>query len=381
MILLGVLFYLSGIILGVGLAGYFFDNEIREIFVKYAFSFPIGFSISAFLVLAFDAYAGGFKSYMMALASIAMLAASAAIFYKRRKLKMFSFSLLVKQIRSEKLFYLLLILVIAMLIIFQYRGVYYGAKGIWGGDNYGTDFLFHVSIGNSLIYSGWPPKLLYADGAPNVFPFIADFYTAMLAYTGIPVVFALYLMNFLLYFSIAVLFVYFISLITKHRVAAIAGFILFLFCSLGMNMVFLYLFHISLPYLSYAQIKSSTSNILGFLTTPLFNFSNPIGSNFAPQHDLVLGFPMALIIIIQLYLTFFDKRLGARKYHAPWNFSRKSMALSAFTGLLIGMMPLIHPFSLVFVAIFAAFAFLYSMAKNGRAKAFLYYWVPLSAVA
>ncbi|MEM3827547.1 MAG: hypothetical protein QXR58_03025, partial [Candidatus Micrarchaeaceae archaeon] len=62
-------------------------------------------------------------------------------------------------------------------------------------------------------------------------------------------------------------------------------------------------------------------------------------------------------------------------------FSRKSMALSAFTGLLIGMMPLIHPFSLVFVAIFAAFAFLYSMAKNGRAKAFLYYWVPLSAVA
>ena len=378
MLLLGVLFYLSGIALGIGLVGYFFDKEISEVIVKYAFSFPIGFSIAAFLALAMDYFAGGFHAYIMAIAAAVMLAASAILLYISRKREMFKFKILAKQVRSEKLFYIILFLVIAMLVVFQYRGEFYGPRGLWGGDNYGSDFLFHVSIGNSLIYTGWPPRLLYADGALNVFPFIADFYTAMLTFTGIPVVYSLYLMNFLLYFSITVLFVYLIYLITKHKIAAIAAFILFLFCSLGVNMIVLYLFHISLPYLPYSQIKASTSNLLGFLTTPLFNFSNPIGSNFAPQHDLVLGFPLTLVILILLYKSFLYKK---KRMHEGFTFGKRDIPYSAFVGLLIGMMPLIHPFSLVFIAIFALFAFSYSMLKKGRTNTFLYYWLPLFIVA
>ncbi len=380
---MSIIFYLSGIIFGISLVKYFLDKEIEDISVKYAIAFPVGFSISSFIVLAFDALLGGFNGYMMWSASLLMVLLSAFLLYyggrQRTKHSMFSFLSLRTQIKKEKLFYLLLLLVILMLLVFQYRGEYYGPRGLWGGDNYGSDFLFHVSIGNSLIYTGWPPKLLYANGALNVFPFIADFYTAMLSFGGIPTVYSLYLMNFLLYFSIAVLFVYLVSMITKHKIAALSGFILFLFCSLGLNMIVLYLFHIGLPYLPYAQIKASTSNLLGFLTTPLFNFSNPIGSNFAPQHDLVLGFPMALIILILLYKPFFEN--GVKLRGIGQRFSKRTILYSSFAGLLIGMMPLIHPFSLVFVAIFAVFTFIYSMFSRHRAKIFLYLWLPLFLVA
>ncbi|MGC8478856.1 MAG: hypothetical protein ACP5NE_02945 [Candidatus Micrarchaeia archaeon] len=378
---MSTLFYFAGILFGISIVKYFLDDEIEDILAKYAFAFPIGFSVSSFIVLAFDAIFHGFGSYMMWLASLIMLAISIFLLLrsKSKSHSMFSLKSFKLQVKREKLFYVLLFIVIAVLIIFQYRGEYYTSRGLWGGDNYGSDFLFHVSIGNSLIYTGWPPKLLYADGAINVFPFIADFYTAMLSFGGIPAVFSLYMMNFLLYFSIVVLFVYLIAMITRHKIAALAGFILFLFCSLGVNMIVLYLFHISLPYLSYSQIAASTSNLLGFLTTPLFNFSNPIGSNFAPQHDLVLGFPMALIILILLYKPFFEKLEKAK--NVGQKIGKHTLLYSSLTGLLIGMMPLIHPFSLVFVAIFAAFAFVYSLFSKHRKSIFLYFWLPLLIVA
>ena len=218
----------------------------------------------------------------------------------------------------------------------QIFGVHSNNNGIVGGDNYGTDFLFHISIGNSLVYSGWPPKLLYANYSPNVFPFISDFFMSILIFNGINPVVALYMMNLLLYFSIAVSLAYFISIIIKNKVAAVFGVILFLFCSVGANMILIYIFHINLPYFSYSIIQNMGNNPIGIITFPLMNFADPLENNFAPQHDYVFAFPLIIMIITVLYIKFLksDKENKVNTIDKPL----------LFIAVIIGLLPLTHPY-------------------------------------
>ncbi len=375
MLALGIIFYISSILFGISLVNYFFGRRIEEILVKYAFSFPIGFAFATYLVVIFEAVGGSFNDYCVLAASIIMLAFSYLLYRGAGSREMFDWKLFKKQVNRETLFYALITIVFVLLAAMQVVGVNNTPRGIGSGGNYGTDFLFHVSIGNSLVYSGWPPRLLYANGASNVFPFITDFYTSILMFNGIGPVTALYLMNMLLWFSIVVITVYFVSLITKRKVASVFGFLLFLLCGVTLNVLILAATGVNLPNSGLAGLISHF-NLYRALGFQLFNFANPITNNFAPQHDLLLGFPYALIILSVLYLAFFE---GAKEYkHTPKEGIDKLFVL---IGLMVGLMPLVHPFSLVFVFIFVVVAFIYSMMKGGRKSRLLNQWVPFGAVA
>jgi hypothetical protein len=288
---------------------------------------------------------------------------------------MFSFSLLREQVSRDRLFYVLAAALITFLWCLQVAGVRATPSGIYGGDNFGTDFLFHISIGNSVVYSGWPPKLLYADNAANVFPFISDFYNAILIFNGINPVSALYLTNLALYFAIVMCATYFISLILKSKVASVSAVMLFLFCSLSVNMLLIALFHLNLPYLPYSEMAVH-GGPLQLLTFSIWTFSDPISGIFAPQHDYLFGFPITLIILSILYKGFLDNRQSAHQ-----GTSHLSAQQFAFAGMLAGLLPLTHPFSLVFVFIFALIVFAYSMLKKDRLRSFTNSWLPFGILA
>ncbi len=375
MLALAVLFYAASILFGIGIVSYFMDKAVKDTLVKYAFAFPIGFASAPFIVVVQDMLAGGFGDWQMAVAAAVMLASFLFLYRKSSGAQMYRLSVLKKQVSSAKLFHAVMFAMIAFFFALQIAGVYHNSLGIVGGDNYGTDFLFHISIGNSLIYTGWPPKLLYADYARNVFPFIADFYTSMLSFNGMPYTIALYMMNLPLYFSITFATVYLITLLTRRRLAAAFGFFTFIFCSLGFSMVLLYVFHAGFASLPYSQVQALAHHPISLLTTVYFNFSDPMESNFAPQHDYVLGWPFTMIILSVLYATFFDKPARrARNYAA--NPSKPLLLVAAMTG----MLPLVHPFSLIFVFIFAAVAFVYSMFWRERKRIFVRQWVPFAVI-
>ncbi len=373
MFVLGLLFYIISIIFGLAIVSLFLDDIIKENVIKYAFAIPVGFTMATFLVLIMDAMFKGFNNIFVIYASLIMILTSTIILIKNKNIKMFKKELLLKQIKKEKLFYGILFVLIIALIILQIFGVHNSSNGIVGGDNYGTDFLFHISIGNSVIYTGWPPKLLYANYATNVFPFISDFYMSILIFNGIQPVYALYLINFLLYFSLVTSTVYFIILITKHKKAAIFAFILFLFCSVGLNMFLIYIFRINLPFFSYSQIQSMNNNLFGIVTYQLMNFAEPLENNFAPQHDYVLGFPLVMIVLSILYINIFEN-----KKKNIINGIDKSILLAA---IITGLMPLTHPFSLIFIFIFGIVAMFYSLLRKDKVNTFMKIWLPFGIIS
>ncbi len=375
MLALAALFYVASILLGIGVVSYFLDRAIKDTLVKYGFAFPIGFTLASFIVTAQDALVGSFSDLLMVSASAVMLAMFAALYLKSSDAQMYRLPVLKKQVSSEKLFHAVMLSIVAFFFMLQIAGVYHNPTGIVGGDNYGTDFLFHISIGNSLIYTSWPPKLLYADFARNVFPFIADFYTSMLSYNGVPYTLALYMMNLPLYFSIVFGTVYFITLLTRRRIAAAFGLLSFVFCSLGFSMILLYLLHIGAVAMPYSQVASLASNPINLVTYTYFNFSDPMESNFAPQHDYVLGWPIAMLILAVLYSRYFEGKRGRTRVAAKQS-ARPLLLVAVMTGLL----PLTHPFSLIFVFIFTVTAFAYSMLQKGRKRTFVREWVPFAAV-
>lgn len=381
MFLLGAIFYIASIAAGITLANYFLHRLTDEILVRYAFAFPIGFVISSYLVLGMDAIAGSFSGWLMIIASVLLFLLSYLLYKKARNREMFDLKLLGKQYRANRQYYILVFTVVFMLLALQILGVSQNGRGIFGGDNYGTDFLFHLSIGNSVVYTTFPPKLLYTANTTNVFPFITDFFSAMLTYTGIGPVSSLYMTNFPLYFSLVMLSVYFIYSITKRRYAAVVGFVLFLLCSLWFNAVLIYLTGVNFQFFSNSTVQQAAkSGWMNLFQQPIYNFSDPLVSNFAPQHDLVLGFPYALIVLLFLYLAFFKKDERAGKGGAGKDFGTKEFA---FVGLLVGLMPLVHPFSMIFVFMFAAVAFFYSIYRyrRGFGSVFLKRWLPLGAVS
>ncbi|MDE1873959.1 MAG: hypothetical protein KGI04_02460 [Candidatus Micrarchaeota archaeon] len=380
LLLIGLLFYVSSIIAGVTISNYFLRKLTDEHLVMYAFAFPIGFVVASYLTLAMDALSGAFSSYLMLITSILLLILSYFLYTRAKNRDMFSIGLIGKQYRANRQYYILVFTVVFLLLVLQIKGVNQGAGGIFGGDNYGTDFLFHMSVGNSVVYTPFPPTLLYTPNVTNVFPFITDFFTSMLSYTGIGPVNSLYMTNIPLYYSLVMLSIYLIYVFTRRRYAAVGGFVLFLFCSLWFNAVVLYVTGISLPFFSNAIVQNAAQcGWRCLFELPIFNFSDPLISNFAPQHDYVLGFPYTLILLLFIYIAFFKKRDARGSEPA----AKLSVSEFAFAGLLVGLMPLVHPFSMIFVFLFALVGFFYSLYRSGRGfvRVFTGRWLPLGVVA
>ena len=217
--LLGIIFYLSSLVFGALLADYFFSKYVSQRLILFAMGVPIGFALAAYCTLFFEILFGSFHWWLVALASLLMLAISFYLClhlrWRRKGLAEFR-----KELRDHRLLYCGILLISLVLMLMQYQGLRATAGGVSAADNYGVDFLFHLGIGNSLIYGPFPPQFPYAAGAANVYPFIPDFYSALLVYSGLGLVMPFYLMNFLLYFSLVAIGSYLFFQAVEKPVAA-----------------------------------------------------------------------------------------------------------------------------------------------------------------
>ncbi len=377
MVLVGLLFYIASLVFGFTAVNFFFEDAIKEILPKYGFGVPVGYAIATYLVLAQEIIVRQFSDMEMILASVILLALSALLYVRAKNRDMFSWKKFVREVNSDRPFHIVLFIVIAFFLVMQMAGVHNASTGVVAGDNYGPDVLSQIGKGTSLIYSGWPPTLLYTYNATNVEPFINNFYTAMLMYNGFGLVNAWWAMTLPLWFSLAVCTIYFMSLLLKRRLLAVAGLFLMLFCSLGLNMIIAYIFNIQLFTFPPGLFQQFNGNWLNIVTYPFFNFSDPMVSNFVIQPTFLMGFPYALLFLTLLYVTFFDRPKKVEPRHER---TQRNYLIAA--GLLVGLMPLIHPFSLVFVFFFALVAFLYSLAvSKNRKSLFFGTWLPFGIAA
>jgi len=366
--IVGIFLLLLSLIFGYVLLSKF--DFAKSPLERFGLGIPIGIASAAFIMLAIYAILGTF-SYAVTDATIILLAGASVLLCAKRQ-RNFS------AVRANKFAAMPNDLVAGVLAISAIIGIVFASNlymsngSIYCG-NIGmcSDFMYHFGIGVSLLTYHFPPLYPFTIKAINVFPFINDFYSAVLYKYGFGITGSFIITDILLIFSSVTISSLLIYKMTRSTMATIFSETIFWFGSdFIMAFVFYPLAHLLPFYMQYLMpprqflsIYGITANgALGMATASmsftLSTWNSPIYALFMPQHDLVLGFPLGLLIIYLLYIFIFDNgKMKIRDY--------------AFLGAAIGMTPLVHPSTLVVSVIVAAFAFLYLLAKEHDKKVLL----------
>ncbi|MEM0148932.1 MAG: hypothetical protein QW346_01565 [Candidatus Micrarchaeaceae archaeon] len=370
--LLGLLFIALSALLGIGilLRIDFAEGAIA----KFAFGLPVGMIISSFILLALYIANGYFDNAIFYLTLIVLALISIALFYPF-KFSGFSIYGTGKGKRERKSLRNLIVWssIVYAIIAFVLLSSLYMKNGTLYciGPAICSDLMYHIGIGNSLIYTHFPPKYLFTINAINVFPFISDFYTAVLIKFGLGLQLAVLLPDLMLFFS-AVLGAGFLTYrITKNVFVSAASLFIFWFGSDYFMAIILY---------SLSSVSSLVPNVLPPLSTFLGSYgvsatgagailssaqfitsgwTSIIYQMLLPQRDFVMGLPIGIMLIYAIYLIAFEKV----------RFNKKELV---FMGVMAGTLPLVHPVTLEVIGFVGLFAFAYMLNDKKLRKQAVY---------
>ena len=237
------------------------------------------------------------------------------------------------------------------------QAMYTRQDGIYtGGSNNLGDLPFHLGVifgftdGNN-----FPPQNPSWAGARFSYPFIADFLTACFVKLGVRVETAMFWQNFTWALSLLVILERFAAKVTGSKLAGrIAPALLFFSGGLG----FVWFFK------DYWESGQSIVNFLWHLPKDYtigdhFRWGNSMVVLFITQRSLLLGMPMALLVLGWLWKVFATE--NTEKDEAAPSFLNYSTPL--LLGLLAGMLPLIHLHSLAALFVVTGFMFVMQPAK------------------
>jgi hypothetical protein len=210
-----------------------------------------------------------------------------------------------KQSRPQKpsgnignwLFYIAITLLLAL--VFS-RAVYPQPDGIYTGftNNLG-DLPLHMQVINSFVQGhNIPPEDPSYAGVRFAYPFMADFFAAMLVRAGAGLVAAMWLQNMVLALSLVSLLHYWTLLLTRNRAAGLLAPLLVLFSGgLGWWLLFsdwsasdgLFSLLGNLPH-DYTIIAEPNS---------LLRWGNSLTTLFVPQRSILFGMPLAIFIFCE----------------------------------------------------------------------------------
>jgi hypothetical protein len=205
--------------------GFMVASKVRifESFVaRLCFAIPFGIACFSFLELAMYATFGRVSTISIIAASLTLTVLSAAIYLsedvKARR------NLIGKKIVELPIPVLaataIIIVVISAIFLYSFSESNGTVICIDAGCG---DISYHIGIGNSLIYSSFPPKYPFTVGTTNVYPFIADFFSAMLLKEGMGLVPSIMVPDLLLIFSMVCLSAMLIYKLLKNSLASVCS--------------------------------------------------------------------------------------------------------------------------------------------------------------
>jgi hypothetical protein len=366
--LLAILFVILSISVGISIL--YRINFADKILTKIVFGVPTGITVASFILLTLYFINGYFDNTIFYLTLVITFLISLALLYpfKFRGLSWYGSEKSKKNKRSFKKLIAWSMIVYAIIAFILISSLYMKDGTLYCiGPAICSDLMYHIGIGNSLIYTSFPPKYLFTLNAINVFPFISDFYTATLIKYGLGLQWSVLLPDLMLFFS-AVLGVALLTYrVTKSVFISVAALFIFWFGSDYMMGIALYsLSSITsvipnvLPPLSiflggygvsivgFPAILESTQFIVSGWTSIMYQM-------LLPQRDFVLGLPIGIMIIYAIYLIGFEKiRFGKVEL--------------IFLGIIIGTLPLVHPITMEVVVAVGLFAFAYLLLDKKRMK-------------
>jgi hypothetical protein len=225
-------------------------------------------------------------------------------------------------------------------------GIFTGGSQNLGDLPFHLGAIFSFTEGNN-----FPPENPSFAGARFSYPFIADFLTACFVKLGASARDSMFVQNVAWAFSLLVILERFVLRLTDDYVASkIAPALLFFSGGLG----FIWFF---------GDYWSQTKSFFEFLNalpkdytiSDQFRWGNSMVVMFITQRSLLLGMPLALIVLGYLWKVFATEDIEKTDSAYP----RLPFSLSPFlAGLLAGLLPLIHLHSLAVLFVVGAFLFI-----------------------
>ncbi|MGB2751758.1 MAG: hypothetical protein WBC19_06845 [Pyrinomonadaceae bacterium] len=240
------------------------------------------------------------------------------------------------------------------------QAMYTRTDGIYtGGSNNLGDLPFHLgAILGFTDGNNFPPQNPSWAGARFSYPFIADFLTACFVKLGVSVQDAMFWQNFSWALSLLVILERFAAKVTVSKLAGrIAPALLFFSGGLG----FVWFFK------DYWESGQSIVNFIWHLPKDYtigdhFRWGNSMVVLFITQRSLLLGMPLAVLVLGYLWKVFAPETTeqDEKSEKSQPNFSFFAPLL---IGLLAGLLPLIHLHSLAALFVVTGFLFVMQPAK------------------
>jgi len=208
-------------------------------------------------------------------------------------------------------FYLTIAILLAM--IFN-RAVFERPDGIYTGvmNNLG-DLPLHLQIINSFAQGhNLPPEDPTFAGVRFAYPFLVDFFAAMLVRAGASVIFAMWLQNMVMAMALVGLLHYWTILLTRNRLAGVIAPLLVLFSG---GLGWWLLFSESSSDGLFATLGSLQHDYT-IVPNSILRWGNSLTTLFVPQRSILFGMPLAITIFCQWWLAI-SQQEGATASTAP----------------------------------------------------------------
>jgi len=187
-----------------------------------------------------------------------------------------------------------------------------GGEVFTGVDNNLGDLPFHLSIITGFVYGeNFPPVHPEYAGARLTYPFIVDFVAAMFVRAGATLEGALFLENFLLALAlVALLYRFALKLTGGDRLAALITPALALLSG-GLGWL-VFAREWSGGNLGLFELLGRLSRDYTITSDGAFRWGNAITTLLVPQRGLLLGLPLALVVITQWWLALTEEEDGEK---------------------------------------------------------------------
>ncbi|MFL6230601.1 MAG: hypothetical protein ACJ741_17660 [Pyrinomonadaceae bacterium] len=191
------------------------------------------------------------------------------------------------------------------------RTMFTRAGAIYTGvDNNLGDLPFHVSIIEGFVRgANFPPTHPEYAGARLTYPFVVDFVAAMFVRAGASLEGALFLENVVLAVSLVGLLYRFALVWTRDRLAATLAPALVLFSG-GLGFLRFYREASASP-LGFTDLLWQLPHDYTITFDGAYRWGNAVTTLLVPQRGLLLGLPLALVVIMQWWLAVGDDRSDA----------------------------------------------------------------------
>jgi hypothetical protein len=195
-------------------------------------------------------------------------------------------------------FYLAIAILLAM--VFN-RAVFERADGIYTGvmNNLG-DLPLHLQVINSFAQGhNLPPEDPTFAGVRFAYPFLVDFFAAMLVRAGAGVIFAMWLQNMVMGLALVGLLHYWTILFTRDRLAGVIAPLLVLFSG-GLGWWLLFSESSSDGFFT---LLGSLQHDYTIVPNSILRWGNSLTTLFVPQRSILFGMPLAITIFCQWWLA------------------------------------------------------------------------------